>query len=74
MKYLTLIPGKLSLADLRQAYFGRTNLILDDGTWADIEASREVVHSKVEGGEIVYGVNTGFGRLASKHIEKELLS
>lgn len=74
MNYLTLIPGKLSLADLRRSYFGQTILTIDDNTWRGIEAGRDVVRSKVEGGDIVYGVNTGFGRLASKHIEKELLS
>ncbi len=33
--------------------------------------SREFVHQIVERGEPVYGINTGFGALADKHIKKE---
>ncbi|EQC43314.1 histidine ammonia-lyase [Bacteriovorax sp. Seq25_V] len=36
--------------------------------------SREYVHKIVEKGEPVYGINTGFGALATKHIAKKDLS
>lgn len=74
MKELTLKPGELNLAQLRQIYFNGTHLQLDDKTWAQIDRAQSVVKSKVDGGDIVYGVNTGFGRLASEHIAPELLT
>ncbi|MFT5573772.1 MAG: histidine ammonia-lyase [Cryomorphaceae bacterium] len=74
MNKLHLKPGHLSLAQLRDAYFNGVQLSVGDDTWSDISAAQSVVQEKVDSGEIVYGVNTGFGRLASKHIEPELLT
>ncbi|MGI9308047.1 MAG: histidine ammonia-lyase [Gammaproteobacteria bacterium] len=74
MNELNLKPGALNLSDLRNAYFNGLVLNIDSATWADVEKARQLVQDKVEGGDIVYGVNTGFGRLAQKHIEKDLLS
>ena len=74
MTALTLKPGELTLVELREIYFNDVSLSIDDATWALIEKAQAVVRSKVDGGDIVYGVNTGFGLLASKHIEDDLLS
>ena len=74
MTDLLLEPGQLTLAQLRDVYFNGVQLQVGDDTWADIARSQAVVQQKVDDGEIVYGVNTGFGRLASKHIEPELLT
>jgi histidine ammonia-lyase len=74
MNKLILQPGQLRLAQLRDAYFHGVHLSIDSDTWEHISAAQSVVQQKVDGGEIVYGVNTGFGRLASKHIEPELLT
>lgn len=74
MNTSTLKPGELTLTELRDVYFKGVNLSIDDSTWALIEQAQAVVRSKIDNGEIVYGVNTGFGLLASKHIEDELLS
>ena len=73
MKNLKLEPGKLTLAILRRVYFDGVTLSLDNATWATIESAQALVRDKVDGGDIVYGVNTGFGRLANKHIETQLL-
>ena len=74
MTALTLKPGELTLTQLRDIYFNDLSLSIDDATWTLIEKAQAVVRSKVDGGDIVYGVNTGFGLLASKHIEDDLLS
>jgi len=74
MTALTLKPGELTLTQLRDIYFNDVSLSIDDATWTLIEKAQAVVRSKVDGGDIVYGVNTGFGLLASKHIEDDLLS
>ena len=74
MTDLLLQPGELNLAQLRDVYFNGVQLSVGDDTWAEIGRAQSLVQQKVEGGEIVYGVNTGFGQLASKHIEPELLT
>ena len=74
MNQLLLKPGKLRLAQLREVYFSGVQLTLDQLSWASVEQAQFLVQDKVDSGEIVYGVNTGFGRLAQKHIEPELLS
>ena len=71
---LILKPGELTLKELRDVYFNSVGLSIEDSTWVVIENAQALVRSKVVGGDIVYGVNTGFGLLASKHIEEELLS
>ena len=74
MTAFTLKPGELTLTELRDIFFNGVTLSIDDATWTLIETAQAVVRAKIDGGEIVYGVNTGFGLLASKHIEDELLS
>ena len=74
MKKFNLNPGALTLKDLREVYFDGANITIEQSTWEHVDKARSVVNDKVEGGDIVYGVNTGFGRLAQKHIEKELLT
>jgi histidine ammonia-lyase len=66
---LTLRPGELSLADLRAVWRSAGALALDPGAYADIEASAAAVQAIVAKGDPAYGINTGFGLLAKKHIE-----
>ena len=74
MNKLLLNPGQLTLRELRNVYFKGVHLEVGDDTWADVKTAQNLVQKKVDSGEIVYGVNTGFGRLAQKHIEPELLN
>lgn len=74
MSAFTLKPSELSLTELRDIYFNGVKLSINGSTWSSIDKAQAVVRAKVDGGDIVYGVNTGFGLLASKHIEDELLS
>jgi histidine ammonia-lyase len=73
MNTLTLKPGELTLSVLRQVYFNGIELRIDNAAWKPIETAQALVREKVDGGDVVYGVNTGFGRLAQKHIETDLL-
>lgn len=74
MKELILNPGELSLAQLRNVYFSGVSLAITASAWSDVDRAQSLVQDKVDSGDIVYGVNTGFGRLAQKHIEPELLN
>jgi len=68
---LLIQPGKLTLADLRQAYLNPIKVKLDDSASAAINASVACVEQIVNEGRTAYGINTGFGLLASTKIAPE---
>ncbi len=64
-----LVPGQLSLAQLRRLCCDPPLPVqLDAACRKDIQASAEIVQQAAIGGAAVYGVNTGFGKLASTRI------
>ena len=63
-----LTPGAAQLAFWRQVYRGETPT-LDPQVWPGVAAGAAAVERILARGEPVYGVNTGFGRLASVRIE-----
>lgn len=67
MTEIVLHPGTTSLADWSAIYRG-ARVALDQACWAGVEASADAVARIVAKGEPVYGVNTGFGKLASVRI------
>src|SRR5580704_12117549 len=70
---IVLRPGATPLADWRAIYRG-AGAILDSACWPAVEASAAAVARIVRKGEPVYGVNTGFGKLASVRIAEEDLA
>ncbi len=70
-----LIPGQLSLAQLRRLCAPVPPAVrLDAACRAGVRASAALVHSAASGGAAVYGVNTGFGKLANTRIAKQDLA
>jgi histidine ammonia-lyase len=67
MTNLVLHPGATTLKDWRAIYRG-AGATLDSGCWPGVEASAASVARIVGKGEPIYGVNTGFGKLASVRI------
>lgn len=65
---LTLVPGKTSLDVLEQIYRGRDPVQLDPSARVDVDAAATLIDQAVKGEAAVYGVNTGFGKLASVQI------
>ena len=65
---LLLTPGKTALAELRQIYRRKLNLRIDEACKSRVDAAAAVVASAAQGDVAVYGVNTGFGKLASTRI------
>ncbi|MDD4974671.1 MAG: histidine ammonia-lyase [Bacteriovorax sp.] len=53
---------------------GALNLSIDPNALVKMKASRAFVFDIVKKGEPVYGINTGFGALSSKHIEEKDLA
>jgi histidine ammonia-lyase len=68
MNPVILTPGATSLEAWRQIYRGAPAR-LDASCLERIEASAKAVEKIVAHGEPVYGINTGFGRLASVRID-----
>ncbi|HLU35978.1 MAG TPA: histidine ammonia-lyase [Thermomicrobiales bacterium] len=62
-----LTPGAVTLADCRRIYRG-SGVALDERAVPAIEESAEAIARIVDAGLPVYGVNTGFGKLASVRI------
>ena len=63
-------PGKLQFAALRELNNSTTTLTLDDAARPAIRASAAVVAAAARGDVAVYGVNTGFGKLANQRINE----
>ena len=67
-------PGQLTLDDLQAIHGVGGVATLDASARAGIAASAAVVQRAAEGHEAVYGVNTGFGKLASTRISERDLA
>jgi histidine ammonia-lyase len=65
---MLLRPGRLSLEDLQAIHARGTALQLDPAAQPGIAASAAAVQRAAAGDTPVYGVNTGFGKLASTRI------
>jgi histidine ammonia-lyase len=68
MTTMTLKPGALTLDQLQALHAGGVTLLLDDAARPNVRASAAVVHAAAAGDLPVYGVNTGFGKLANQRI------
>ena len=69
----TLKPGKITLAELRDAWSAAAPVTLAAEAYPVIEASAAAVRAIVAKGDAAYGINTGFGLLAKTRIPDEKL-
>ncbi len=74
MATLTLTPGSIPLSALRRIARGSDRIELAGGWQAAVEASLEAVRARLAKGEALYGINTGFGKLARARISGEELA
>jgi histidine ammonia-lyase len=73
METIALTPGSVTLRQWRAIYRG-AGVMLDRGSMPAVEAAAKVVEDIVAAGAPVYGINTGFGKLAQVRIGVEDLS
>ena len=73
MDTLTLIPGTLTLQQLRTVFRQHVSLSLDDSAKAAIQAAEQTVLDVIKENRTVYGINTGFGLLANTRIDVDEL-
>jgi histidine ammonia-lyase len=71
MSALVVSPGAVRLADLERVYRESLPVRVDRTAEAAIRLAAERVGKAARGEEAVYGVNTGFGKLASVKIAAE---
>ncbi|WP_170362814.1 histidine ammonia-lyase [Ruegeria arenilitoris] len=68
MTSLILQPGQVSLAQLAEIYWDQTAVSLDSDCKPAVDAAAQRIQAAARGDDPVYGVNTGFGKLASLKI------
>jgi histidine ammonia-lyase len=71
---LTLKPGQVDLAMLRRIQAGGVQLSLDPSVRDGMLRAEAAVRHIVENDQVVYGINTGFGKLASTRIGNDHLA
>jgi histidine ammonia-lyase len=67
----TLIPGSTTLAQLERLYRDASPARLPDSARAPVGAAAARIAAAAAGSDAVYGVNTGFGKLASLKIASQ---
>lgn len=76
-----VVPGQVPLASWRRILEGEDRIALGEEAWRTIANSRAALESALAGGRAIYGVNTGFGKLAQtriapdelKHLQRNLV-
>ncbi|MDE0304352.1 MAG: histidine ammonia-lyase [Albidovulum sp.] len=66
---LTLVPGKASLGELEHVWREECPVRIDRTAKAQVDKSHEMVRSAAMSAKAVYGINTGFGKLANVKID-----
>ncbi|RED50958.1 histidine ammonia-lyase [Aestuariispira insulae] len=69
---ITITPGQLTLNQVRRIYDG-AKIKLDEAARPAVEQSAQTVADIISAGKTVYGINTGFGRLAKTTIPNDKL-
>jgi histidine ammonia-lyase len=60
----------LTLADITVISDGNANVQVSESCWKRVDASRQMLIEAIDRDQIVYGVTTGFGALASQRIDR----
>ncbi|MEM7651911.1 MAG: histidine ammonia-lyase [Pseudomonadota bacterium] len=65
---MKIAPGNFTLHDLKNVYQGNQPVTIEDDARVKVETAAARVQNVVDSGVPTYGVNTGFGKLASVSI------
>lgn len=68
---LALTGNDLTFENVYEVALGGRAVSLSDDARARMDASRGVIDRLVQSGEVAYGVNTGFGKMASVRISRD---
>ncbi len=68
---IVINPGEMTLAELEEVWRHNEGVRLTSDARGSVDAAAELVQRAVLGDNAIYGVNTGFGKLASVRIAPE---
>ena len=71
---VTVGIGPVSFEELEAVARHDAEVVIADGAWAEVRKSREIIEALADDQQPHYGVSTGFGALATRHIPMELRS
>lgn len=74
MYELNLKPGAITLGNLQRIAEAPVKLTLDSSCDQGIEESVGLIEDILDAQQIVYGINTGFGKLASERVPRDRLA
>lgn len=74
MQTISFAPGHLTIEKIEQLLAQPLSISLDPACWKQIQAAETVVNNILQTGRTVYGINTGFGLLATRSISATDLS
>jgi histidine ammonia-lyase len=71
MVHIPLTPGRVTLADLHSLWTGEVHYRVAEDARPAVDKAAERVRAAAAGSTAIYGVNTGFGKLASVKVAPE---
>ena len=71
---LILTPGVATLEQLESIYRDAVDFELNESAFSAVRASADILARRIQGDDAIYGVNTGFGKLASVRIDADNLA
>ncbi len=71
METFHITGNRITIEELFEATVSNATVVLSDAAKAKILRCRETIENLMKSGKIVYGVNTGFGKLCDTHISPE---
>jgi len=74
MKTIKILPGHMSLEQIKEIWSAPCSIELDASCHDNINASAATVQKLLDNKKTVYGINTGFGILANTRIEDKNLA
>ena len=70
----SLSPGDVCLSTLEKLYRGQEAFEINESAFTSVASNADVLANAIKSGDAIYGVNTGFGKLASVRIDYDKLS
>lgn len=70
---IILTPGQATLAQLEAIYRDATDFELDEAAFSAVNHGAAKLVERIDSNDTIYGVNTGFGKLASVRIDDDKL-
>ncbi|MDE1011579.1 MAG: histidine ammonia-lyase [Paraburkholderia fungorum] len=71
---ITLVPGKVRLDQLRSVLRDTAPIEIDASAFPSVERSHAVIDDVIARNQVVYGINTGFGKMAQTVIPPDKLA